>query len=98
MADTKLNLVTESATDSITATEVETPSAALGSVNLSADATRKSAPLSAMDAIQKYSHCSQCQSRLHFSYITDFSKNLTQETARCPECHFQAHRAMHRLQ
>ncbi len=53
---------------------------------------------SSRDVLLKYTHCAQCQSRLHFSYLTDFSRNLTQETARCPECQNQAHRVMHRLQ
>jgi len=53
---------------------------------------------SAEEVLLKYTRCSQCQARLHFSYLTDFSRNLTQETARCPECHNQAHRVMHRLQ
>ena len=52
----------------------------------------------AQQVLLKYTHCSQCRARLHFSYVTDFSRNLTQETARCPECHHQAHRMMHRLQ
>jgi hypothetical protein len=53
---------------------------------------------SAEEVLLKYTRCNQCQARLHFSYLTDFSRNLTQETARCPECHHQAHRVMHRLQ
>jgi len=50
------------------------------------------------EVLLQYTHCSACKARLHFSYVTDFSRNLTQETARCPECHLQAHRMMHRLQ
>lgn len=53
---------------------------------------------SAQDVLLHYTHCSACKARLHFSYVTDFSRNVTQETARCPECHLQAHRMMHRLQ
>ena len=53
---------------------------------------------SAEEVLLKYTRCNQCQARLHFSYMTDFSRNLTQETARCSECHNQAHRVMHRLQ
>jgi len=53
---------------------------------------------SADEVLLKYTHCAHCQARLHFSYLTDFSRNLTQETARCPECQNQAHRVMHRLQ
>ena len=53
---------------------------------------------SSKDVLLHYTHCSACKARLHFSYVTDFSRNLTQETARCPECNLQAHRMMHRLQ
>ncbi|MBU6376162.1 MAG: hypothetical protein KGQ59_09220 [Bdellovibrionales bacterium] len=53
---------------------------------------------SADEVLLKYTRCVHCQSRLHFSYLTDFSRNLTQETARCPECQNQAHQVMHRLQ
>ncbi|MEN9724353.1 MAG: hypothetical protein RJB38_2339 [Pseudomonadota bacterium] len=54
--------------------------------------------VSAQEVLQKYSHCAHCHARLHFTYLTDFSRNTTQETARCPECQNQAHRVMHRLQ
>lgn len=50
------------------------------------------------EVVLQYTHCSACQARLHFSYVTDFSRNLTQETARCPECNLQSHKLMHRLQ
>ncbi len=52
----------------------------------------------AQQVLLKYTRCVHCQARLHFSYLTDFSRNLTQETARCPECQSQAHQVMHRLQ
>ena len=53
---------------------------------------------STQDVLLHYTHCAACKSRLHFTYVTDFSRNLTQETARCPECHLQSHKMMHRLQ
>ncbi len=53
---------------------------------------------SSTEILLQYTHCQACRSRLHFTYVTDFSRNLTQETARCPECHLQSHRMMHRLQ
>jgi uncharacterized protein with PIN domain len=52
----------------------------------------------ARDVIQRYTHCVLCGANLHFTHLTDFSRNLTQETARCPECGVQARRVMHRLQ
>lgn len=50
------------------------------------------------DVIHHYNHCVICGGRLHFIHLTDFSKNLAQEVARCPECNVQARRVMHRLQ
>lgn len=52
----------------------------------------------AKDLIDRYSHCTICGSNLHFSHVTDFAKNLTFETARCPECAVRVRKAMHRLQ
>ncbi len=52
----------------------------------------------AKEVVAKYTHCSFCGANLHFTHITDFSKNLTQETARCPECGVKALRLVHRLQ
>lgn len=52
----------------------------------------------AKDVVAKYTHCVLCGANLHFTHVTDFSKNLTQETARCPECGVQARRLIHRLQ
>lgn len=48
--------------------------------------------------VQKYSHCSLCGGRLHFNYITDFSRNTTHEKASCPECGLDARQVLHRLQ
>lgn len=52
----------------------------------------------ALRAVERYSHCSDCGAHLHFSHVTDFIRNLTQETARCPECGNKARRVVHRLQ
>jgi DNA-directed RNA polymerase subunit RPC12/RpoP len=53
---------------------------------------------SAREVVDRYTHCALCGSNLHFTHVTDFSRNLTQETARCPECGVKARQAMHRLQ
>lgn len=50
------------------------------------------------EIVARYTHCSLCGAHLHFTHVTDFSRNLTQETARCPECGIKARRHMHRLQ
>jgi hypothetical protein len=50
------------------------------------------------DILARYTHCGACGANLHFSHVTDFSRNLTQETARCPECGVQARQVVHRLQ
>ncbi len=52
----------------------------------------------ALEAIDRYSHCTACGANLHFSHVTDFIRNLTQETARCPECGDKSRRVIHRLQ
>jgi uncharacterized protein with PIN domain len=52
----------------------------------------------AKDVVARYTHCTLCGANLHFSHVTDFSRNLTQETARCPECGVQARQVVHRLQ
>ncbi len=52
----------------------------------------------AKDVVAKYTHCVLCGANLHFTYITDFARNMTQETARCPECTTQARRVVHKLQ
>jgi len=53
---------------------------------------------SAKDVIHRYQHCVMCGANLHFSYVTDFNRNLAEESARCPECGVNARRVMHRLQ
>jgi hypothetical protein len=50
------------------------------------------------EAVERYSHCHACGANLHFSHVTDFIRNLTQETARCPECGDKSRRVIHRLQ
>ncbi len=52
----------------------------------------------AKEVVARYTHCALCGANLHFSHVTDFSRNLTQETARCPECGVKSRQAMHRLQ
>jgi hypothetical protein len=52
----------------------------------------------ASQLIERYTHCAICGSNLHFTHVTDFGKNLTFETARCPECGIRARKMMHRLQ
>lgn len=52
----------------------------------------------AQDVLSRYAHCALCGAHLHFTHITDFSRNLTQETARCPECGVRARRVTHKLQ
>lgn len=50
------------------------------------------------DVVAKYTHCAICGANLHFSHVTDFRRNLTQETARCPECGIKARQVLHKLQ
>ena len=50
------------------------------------------------DLVDKYMHCAICGSNLHFTHVTDFVKDLTYETARCPECGIRVRKVMHRLQ
>lgn len=52
----------------------------------------------AKQVIQRYSRCGVCMANLHFTHVTDFGKNLTHETARCPECGLKARHIVHRLQ
>jgi len=52
----------------------------------------------ASEVVDRYTHCTLCGANLHFSHITDFSRNLTQETAKCPECGIKARQVLHRLQ
>jgi len=50
------------------------------------------------ETLERYSHCVLCDAHLHFTYLTDFSKNRTQEVARCPECGIRIRRLNHQLQ
>lgn len=50
------------------------------------------------ELLARYTHCSFCGANLHFSHITDFSRNMTQELSRCPECGIKAEPTLHRLQ
>jgi len=50
------------------------------------------------NVVQRYSHCTLCGGRLHFNYITDFSRNTTHEKSSCPECGLDARQVLHRLQ
>lgn len=52
----------------------------------------------ASEAIARYTHCTICGGNLHFTHVTDFIRNITQETARCPECGLKIRRVVHRLQ
>ena len=50
------------------------------------------------EVLKKYNKCVICQSFLNFQAVTDFSRNLTQETAKCPECNIKVRHVTHRLQ
>ena len=50
------------------------------------------------EVVDRYTHCILCGANLHFTHQTDFSRNVTQETAKCPECGVKVHSMMHRLQ
>lgn len=66
-----------------------------------ADATPATSPSwvgSTPEVLNRYSHCAICGSNLHFTYFTDFAKNMTEENAKCPECGVRAHRVVHKLQ
>jgi uncharacterized protein with PIN domain len=52
----------------------------------------------AKDLIARYTHCALCGANLHFTHVTDFSRNLTQETAKCPECGVKIRQVLHKLQ
>ena len=52
----------------------------------------------ARDMVARYSRCEMCGAHLHFSHVTDFVRNLTQEISRCPECGDKPRRIVHRLQ
>lgn len=53
---------------------------------------------SSKDVVGRHNHCVICGGHLHFSHLTDFSRNMTQESSKCPECGIQIRRVMHRLQ
>lgn len=48
--------------------------------------------------LDRYNHCTLCGANLHFTHHTDFHRNLTQETARCPECGVKNRAVLHKLQ
>ncbi|MBI3535233.1 MAG: hypothetical protein HY072_07085 [Deltaproteobacteria bacterium] len=50
------------------------------------------------EVLARYAHCALCGSNLHFSYITDFTHNLTHEMAQCPECGTKVRKLIHKLQ
>ena len=52
----------------------------------------------AREVLDRYTHCVLCGANLHFTHVTDFSRNLTQEMARCPECGIKVRRVVHKLQ
>jgi hypothetical protein len=52
----------------------------------------------AKEVVERYTHCALCGANLHFTHITDFAHNLTQETAKCPECGVKARQIIHKLQ
>ncbi len=49
------------------------------------------------EVVTRYTRCPLCASNLHFSHSTDFSRNLTLETSKCPECSIQIRKLMHKL-
>lgn len=51
-----------------------------------------------LELVSRYTHCTLCGAHLHFSHITDFALNLTQELAKCPECGLKGSHVTHRLQ
>lgn len=53
---------------------------------------------SVQEVVSRYLHCAICGSNLHFTHITDFSRNVTEENAKCPECGIKAQRSLHKLQ
>lgn len=48
--------------------------------------------------VARYCHCAECGAHLHFSHVTDFSRNLTQESAKCPECGTKGREGIYKLQ
>ena len=61
-------------------------------------ASAKSPVGTVIELVKRYNHCAQCGSHLHFTHVTDFVRNLTQETAKCPECGTEARQCLHKLQ
>ena len=53
---------------------------------------------STQEVVDRYTHCILCGANLHFTHHTDFSRNLTQEHAKCPECGIQVRSVIHKLQ
>ncbi|MBY0470846.1 hypothetical protein K2X30_06710 [bacterium] len=53
---------------------------------------------SAQEVVERYTHCLLCGAHLHFSHITDFHRNITHETSRCPECGVKVRKFIHKLQ
>ncbi len=66
--------------------------------NLSDETTLSHFFGSARDIVDRYTHCALCGGNLHFTHVTDFGRNLTQELAKCPECGIKARQVLHRLQ
>lgn len=50
------------------------------------------------DLVELHNSCPACGSNLHMIHITDFIRNITQETAKCPECGIQTRKVLHHLQ
>lgn len=50
------------------------------------------------DLVALHNSCPACGSNLHMIHVTDFVRNLTQETAKCPECGIQTRKVVHQLQ
>lgn len=50
------------------------------------------------NVVERYSHCPICGGRLHFTHVSDFSRNTTHEKSSCPECGLDAKQVLHRLQ
>ena len=53
---------------------------------------------SAQAMVERYTHCTLCGANLHFTHLTDFQRNLTQEIAKCPECGVKNRQILHKLQ
>ncbi len=71
----------------------------MAGANSEIDTTRLTPRIGEMkDLIESFSHCPVCHGHLHFIHITDFSTNLTHETAKCPECGTQHRSVLHKLQ